>query len=745
MRWIRAAAAIGAALTMVSLGAHAAASVVGMEEIVITAQRIESPLSRTPMSVSAMTGQELQRAGIASTQQLGDYVPNLSIDQSSTLYFTLRGVTSNDATEKGDSSTAFMLDDIYVARPQAQDVSFYDLARVEVLRGPQGTLWGRNTTAGALNVISNRPVHEFAANLHATIGNFNARLADGMINVPISEGVALRGAFAYDRRDSYYLQGVQSAFTENRFRDNLSGRLQGLFEFSATAKLLLRGDYSRMQGSSASSGLRLSDIYDLSDPRYPVRRPGVNSNQLRTRSYVLGGSTRARDNTWGASAEFDWNLGAAALTYLGAYRQLNRDEGFPGNFGFGGVNGLFFGHYWQHSQELRVATSGDGALQAQAGAYYFKEKSKVAYWLKDLVPGYFAPYFGFPQDPTIAENYAGFGQLTYAVVSAVRLTAGLRYSHDSKSRVGATAHQQTLTYHPPPLPACTSAPLPFAGADCRLINDAAGSWSKTTWRTAVDVEVAPNQMLYASVASGYKAGGFGDGCAKGTIDASGLPCNQVVSNDDLYYQPETLTAYEMGFKMKAGGSLRFSGAAFYYDYKNMQLSAIGNVGGAPSLVTRNAGKAEVKGLEFEGSYLPTAHDRWDTAFTWLDAKYLQYIAAGVVNFRGRALDRSPEWTATLGYAHTWPLRTGGSVEASARTRHSDHFVVSVFSAPAQYDQPGFTKTDVALTYTAAADRWYIKAFARNLEDEAVLTTVDGSGNFNSGQPRTVGLSAGINF
>ena len=219
-------------------------------DIVVTANRTELLLSNTPIAMTAIGGADLISSGITNPTQLQESVPNLSIVRGNGLQITIRGVTSTDGTEKGDPSAAFMLDGIYLARPQAQEVSFFDIERVEVLRGPQGTLYGRNSTAGVINVISARPKFEFGGSVDLTYGSFDQILGTAVINVPVSDTVAFRAAVNLDRRDSYLIDGnAGDGINYDPFKDNQTVRLSALFEPADNVSLLIIGDYSKIEGN----------------------------------------------------------------------------------------------------------------------------------------------------------------------------------------------------------------------------------------------------------------------------------------------------------------------------------------------------------------------------------------------------------------------------------------------------------------------------------------------------------------
>lgn len=713
---------------------------VDADEIVVTATRNETLASRTPVALTAVTGEALIAQGVTNPVNLSDTVPNLSIDRNNGLQITIRGVTSSDNTEKGDPSAAFMLDGIYIARAQVQEVSFFDVQRVEVLRGPQGTLFGRNTTAGLVNTLTNAPeLGRFGGSFDAAFGNYDNSQITGVVNLPVGESVAIRAAANYDARDSFYR--APAGYTDpNPYKRNYSGRLSALFE-SGNARLLLRGDYSAIRGQagpsvptynfyrnvdavSSGAGYRLGV-----NPIYIGN--GKSADDLLSIRGMYKGSLARRNETWGVMADFSYDLGPVVLNYLGSYREFDRDEHGAGTI-YGGVLTIpttFVGHYKQNSQELRLSTGGSGPIKAQAGLYYFNEKSSVDYTVFGLlnpVPGRPGYVYSFRQDPTKAESLAAFGQVTWSLTPELRVTGGIRYSHDEKSRVGGTFSCGTV--------ACNGA------GDGSTKNDAKRTFSKTTWRAGIDYDLGDRTLLYAVVSTGYKAGGFNDGCA----DAANPLCGR--TEDTLYYKPETLTSYEAGVKTRfLDNAVRLNLAAFHYDYTNIQLSQI--TGSPPVTRTTNAAKAKIDGVEVEGIIKPAANTRVDFAVTWLNARYDDYRLAPTVDWKGRKLDRSPEFTFNTGITQTVGLGSVGRLDLSARTRVSDSYYLASLANQYQFRVPGFTRTDLSATYHAPDDSWYLQGYVKNVENSIVVTaaSVAEAPLIAVADPRTYGVRAGIRF
>jgi iron complex outermembrane receptor protein len=703
-----------------------------IQEVTVTAQRAPSLESQTPVAMSALSAEQLSAAGIDNPAGLAARLPNVELDNAADgLRITIRGVSSADTTEKGDPSAAFMLDGIYIARPQIQNLSFYDLERVEVLRGPQGTLYGRNTTAGAINVISARPVNRFEAAAGAAIGNYNSRKIDAMLNVPVNDALALRAALAANRHDSYLRNGQGTPYSLGLDRDDVSARLSAKLKLGADATLLLRYDHSKVDDNN-DSFVPDTNFYSGVESGKPVWRGGATRGQL-TNGFVPPNSAPeqgySRKTVDGVAADLAWNLGAATLYYLGSHRTYDHDA--LSNFyyrvapGFAlGVHQSFNGDYAQNSHELRLATNGGGALSAQAGLYYFREESSQLYSFRDLDALGLPPYYVFPHGPTIATSKAVFGQATYRLTDKLRATAGARYTDDRKSRVGSTNFQQASVFNP--------------ATDFKLLNAAAMNTHQTTWRLGADYDLAPSTLLYGAVATGYKAGGFNDGCLAGSVQLGlGCPAALAVPANTLFYQPETLRSYEAGVKTRFWdnkASLNLS--AFHYDYKNLQLSGVAIVQGAPRFVTGNAGEASVKGLEAEGQVAPTRQDRFRYALALLDAHYVSYSPDGIHSWAGNKLDRSPSHALTLGYERTFELARG-EVVAGLGARKSGAYIIAVPTQLLQYRVPSRTETDATLRYRPIRSAWSLMARVKNIENKVHPVSIDSFGMVVPSDPRTV--------
>ncbi|WP_373987111.1 TonB-dependent receptor [Duganella sp. BuS-21] len=707
-----------------------------IQEVTVTAQRAPSLESKTPVSMSTLSAAQLTNAGIDSPADIGARLPNVELDNAPDgLRITMRGVSSADTTEKGDPSAAFLLDGIYIARPQIQNLSFYDLERVEVLRGPQGTLYGRNTTAGVVSVMSKTPINRYEASVAAEIGNYNSRKASAMLNVPVNQMLALRAALNLNRHDSYLTNGQHTSHALGKDRDDQSARLSAKLKITRDATLLLRYDRSKVDDNN-DSFVPDTNFYTGVASGNPVWYGSGTGAQL-TNGFVppngLPEQGYSHKTTSGLSADLTLDLGPATLYYLGAHRDYDHDA--LANFYYRvaptlalGVRENFRGDYTQTSHELRLATNGDGPFSAQAGLYYFREESSQLYTFRDLALIGLPPYYVFPHGPTVATSKAVFGQATYRVTERLRATAGTRYTADHKSRVGSTNFQQGPVFN--------------TATDFALLNDASMKTHQTTWRLGADYDLAPSTMLYGAVATGYKAGGFNDGCLAGSVQL-GLSCPAAlaVPADTLFYQPETVRSYEAGVKTRfwdKRASLNLS--VFRYDYNNLQLSGVAIVAGAPRFVTDNAGAASVKGLEAEGQLAPTAQDRISYAISLLDAHYVRYSPDRVHNWAGKKLDRAPSNTLSLGYE-----RSFGELTAGIGARRSAAYIIAVPAQLLQYRVPAYTQTDASLRYRPQGAAWSVMARVKNLENKVHPINIDSFGMLTPSDPRTVDVRLDYRF
>lgn len=702
-----------------------------LQEITVTATKVATPASKTPVSLSVVGGEDLKSAGITEARALEEVAPNVQIAQESgKLQIAIRGVVSLDMTEKGDPSAAFNIDGAYIARYEAQVGAFMDLERIEVLRGPQGTLYGRNATAGAINLITAKPGKRLEGRVEADIGNFGARRFEGMLNVPLSDMWKLRAVAQKSERDGYVLPGPNAGKTPMDERDDYAARVHLLGQFTPDTSLLLTAETSH-QGGGSPTPVPMGNFFTGKYQDNLPFSPPNSGNNIGNAQYIDRGDTVQRTaggNFKGTSdpaftdndndslrGEFKTSLGFADLTYQLAYLKGKID---------GSGNGIYFGFPIvlkgrgdsdSTSHEIRLNSNGNGALKWVAGAYLFKEDihRESSFTTHITAPfGSFQVYLPFNIDVT-NKSSALFGQATWSMSPATRLTAGLRETRDEKSgtdKFGGVA----------PAPGATTS----AGAYSKTVK-----FSNTSFRLGVDHDLAPGTMVYGSVATGYKAGGFND------------------TSDGGNYKPEHLTALELGVKTRVGERLQLTAGLFHYDYKDMQQTSVVCKTADPSScgsVTNNAASSKADGAEVEARWLVADNGQLRVSLALNEAKFKDYKPAANVDWSGQRLDRAPKSVLALGYSHRFGLASGAEVVASVNTRFNSGYSISDPAAGLRYVQPSFHKSDASVAWNSADTKVSVQAYVKNIEQVNTLESrVPGS--FFLGDPRTFGVRASYSF
>lgn len=702
----------------------------GINEVIITAQKVAQPASKTPVAVSVMSGEDLKDAGVTDARSLAAMVPNVEISQESgMLQVAIRGVVSLDMTEKGDPSSAFNIDGAYVPRYEAQAASFFDLDRIEVLRGPQGTLYGRNATSGAINLITNKPTDKLEGSVSVELGNYKTRRLDGVINIPISKVWAFRAALDSNKHDTYLNPGPNAGQPLDS-QDNKSARLHLQGKFSADTSLLLTAESSKIQGGPPSPVPNTNFFTGTMVENLPFSPPGTGNNiqnavyvdkgataQLTTGLPFEKGVSKNRDNRADSyRAEFKTRLGAVDMTYQLADMKLFLDQVNNGDyFGFPFAN-VVKGDSNAVSHELRFNSTGAGPLRWVAGLYYFDETIHRDSTYTTYIT---APFGAFnvvlPFNSVIKnKSEAAFGQATYSLRDDTRLTLGLRGTRDRKTGAdplgGAAA-----------VPPATTSPQAYY-EDVKFNN--------TSWKVGLDHDLMRNVMLYATVSTGYKAGGFNSAKDAGT------------------YKPETLTAYEAGIKGRfLDNMLQVSADVFHYAYKDQQLTTTSCRTNDPSTCdsyTTNAATSKVDGVELEGKLRVGEDGELNTSLSFTDAQFKDYKPAANVDYSGQHLDRAPTTTASLGYTQHFPLARGDEFVASVATHYASSYLISDLAANDRYRQPGGHKSDASIGYNDAMGRWTAQIYVRNIENEIKIESRVPGGFFVS-DPRTFGVRVGYKF
>ncbi|NDY91884.1 TonB-dependent receptor [Ideonella livida] len=724
-----AAPAAAGAASAPAAEAPAPATPARLQEVVVTAQKVRQPASKTPVALTVVGGEELRAAGVTDARGLTDVAPGVQIGQESgKAQIAIRGVVSLDMTEKGDPSAAFNVDGAYIARPEAQLGSFMDLERVEVLRGPQGTLYGRNATAGAVNLITNKPTQTFGGSVGAEVGNYGRRSLDATLNVPLSEVWAARAAVSKTQRDTYLKPGPNSDIPLES-QDDHAARLHLLGKFSPDTSLLLTAETSH-NGGGGSTPVPIGNFFEGTYTGRLPFSPAGTGNNIANPKYVDRGTTaqltaglpfaahdaRRDDDNTALRAEFRTGLSFAEFTYQLAMLKTEQDDVQNGSyFGFP-FEGRIRGDSKSVSHELRLNSLGQGPLRWVAGAYLFDESIDRDTQYNTFITAPFGAFtVNVPFLPHIEnQSKALFGQMTYALVPATRLTLGLRVTQDQKSGRDPLAG--------------TAAPTGQTSSSAAYT--AKVKFSNTSWKVGVEHDLDRRTMVYGHVATGYKAGGFND------------------HGGSSSYKPENLTAYEGGIKGRfLGDALQLSLGAFHYDYRDLQLNSVVCTSDSPDScgsLTTNAANATVDGAEAEGKLRVGDFGVLRFGLSLNQAKFKTYRPTEDVDFSGQRLDRAPAQVLSLGYSHAFVLGDGAELLATVGTRLNGSYMISDPAEGIRYTQPAFRKSDASLGYTSATGKYSAQLYVKNIENEVTLESrVPGA--FAVGDPRTYGLRLGMKF
>jgi iron complex outermembrane receptor protein len=693
----------------------------GIGEIVVTASRRAESVQRSALSIQALSEATLARANVVKPEDLGNVAAGLSIaagGASPQIY--IRGVGTFGGNAYDEAAVAVSLDGIYISRPWATRGMFFDLQRVEVLKGPQGTLYGRNASGGALNVITAKPqLDKLGGFVEGQLGNYDLRGLTGAINVPLSDTLAVRAAGQFSRRDGYLTDGYNDDQTE-------AGRLQLFWKPNADFSLLIGGHYQHTGGKGAGAVLR---------PQLPGNKWRGASDPAVTAIYraepfigPLLAVPRADGfldaTVYAVNAEMNWNLGFATLTMLPSYRdsKLRDLHYFPG---FGVADNE---HDRQTSVEMRLADDGD-RLKWVAGAFYFDEHQSnlPGLPLQDVIQG-IANQKTENIDLHI-RSYAAFGEATYKVSDNFRVTGGLRYTYERKLIDGDLVNNSFPNQAPPPVcsigtfdPSSTLAPL-FCRLSVPMVNRL--TFESVTFKAGVEFDLGPRSMAFANVSTGFKSGGYYQAPPPNT------------------FRPEKLTAYVAGIKNRfLDNRLQVNVELFYWDYKDHQESFIGptSIPGFYAFNTANAGRAKSYGADLDILFRPTAADEFSLKVQYNKSRYDSFsydnptaifgppvtgcaigpLQGGVqeVNCSGLPLMRAPLWAGTVGYNHTFDLGDAGDVTASFDAQ----FESGSYRSPAFLDtgrQPAYAIGNFDLAYTTADKRFVVSAFVHNVWNEAV--------------------------
>ncbi len=711
---LAAAIAPATALAQDTAGADAADESAG-NVIVVTARRREERAIDVPISLTAVSGEELAQRGALDITDVGNIAPNVTLESSratnSTLSAFIRGIGQQDPVSGFEQGVGIYLDDVYLNRPQAAVLDIYDVERIEVLRGPQGTLYGRNTIGGAVKYVTKRLPQDAYFKARATYGTYDQ--AEGVVTagVPVSDLVRVGASIARLSRGGFGDNLTNGL--ENYNKDVWAGRASmELGGYGEPVFLRIQGDYTR----------------DKSNPRGGHRLiPGLNSgapvldNVFDTRGALNDPVQDVESYGVMMSGEIEFS-DALTLRSISAWRKDSTDT--PIDFDALpavdlDVPGSYFNE--QLSQEVQLLWDDGGALTGLLGFYYLDAKADTLFDVRIFTT--FPGLTAFTEADVDTETYAVFGDFTYDLTDQISLSVGGRYTWDER-----TASILRQNYLGGGSPIFGGAGVPFGAPS----TDFTGSrkFKKFTPRASISFMPTPDHNIYASYSKGFKGGGFdprGVG-ANAPAASPGNPTDAEVASF-LSFRPEEVDSYELGYKGSLmDGRVNVAVAGFYADYTDVQIpgSVACSVGGLPTFcgIVSNAGKASFKGIEFEGSARLGSGFSLSASAGWIDAKYDEYITniGGVPTdvAQHRKVQNTPEFTGSGTISYNMPLGDGDLYMGATASYRSK---TNQFELPNPYiDQGGYALVDASVVYKAPGNRWSIGVFGKNLFDKEYKTS-----------------------
>jgi iron complex outermembrane receptor protein len=714
-----------------------------LEEVLVTARRREESMQEVPIAVSAFSADELRMLQAEDLSGLQGSVPNLNLVQgrgsanSANIY--IRGIGQPDALQTFDPGVGVYLDDVYIARIQGALFNLYDVQRVEVLRGPQGTLYGKNTIAGAIRLISKKPPEELAGQAEVSYGDYDYFSAKGYLGGPVTDNFGASVAGVYVTRSGINVDPA----TDREYNDidTAAGRVILEWDPTENVNVNFAADYTRSR-NELNLGRPEAPLVSVNlVPGIPpkVLQPAPTTPWNNTVATSFTGNEGQQMDNWGTALTVGWQLNDAwLLKSITAYRSLEPDNYVDIDASIYELGDVFVGvDQDQTSQEFQLLYSSD-RLEAVMGLYYFGEdiKSDQTAWADDFLKLGAIPitFTRTVNDKLNTDSYAAFGQATYRFTDRWSGTLGIRYTDESKDYF-----RTTTTFF--------GAPLQAAGTTFEYKDDE--SWTAWTPTIAVDYRLTDETLLYASATEGFKSGGF-----NGRANTPG---------ETGSYDPEFVWTYEIGAKNTlADGRLRLNADVFYSDYTDFQARVSDVVDpDAPiptfSFPVLNAGSMEMYGAELEATWIPIDELNLQAQIGYLHADYREFTASTVIAGKPVEIDRSdenppfaPEWTARLAVAYTFNLAENGGLTLSADMLYRDKQWLSVDNRDV-LTQDSYALMNVLVSWASASNHWYGSAGIKNLTDEVYKVDAQefsSVGNIQTayyGDPQTWQVIAGYRF
>jgi iron complex outermembrane receptor protein len=637
-----------------------------VDEIIVTARKFDENIQDIPMSVQVMSAELLDTLDLTRIYDLQFNVPGLVVNNLGLngAGFALRGV----ADQGGSSlSVAPHLIGVYLGTSNLAITRLFDLDRIEVLKGPQGTLYGRNSTGGSLNFVTHAPEKEFGADLEAAYGSFDTTRLQGYVNLPFDR-LALRISYTGAEGDGF----IHNTVDKRVFAEPDHWGLRASLRFDVSERLRIDGVVQRVFDDGASAELWLPQLDFLPDP-----------SDIHLTTVTLADPFLETSNA-NANINIEYDLDFATLRSITGYADSeirDRDDcaGSPPLAGC--VRGAVPSRHHQWSQELQLVsrrreTNGGDTIDWLLGAYFYGDDAWRNYYQLAPVTG---PVAAFDNTSASEESTrAVFGQATWRLGERWRITAGYRLSTETREfEIVGTG-----------------------GRDPQTLVKSRNDWQSDSWRLDLAYAINDDILAYAGVSTGFKSGGF-------TVRGMGLL-------DD--FAPENLTAYETGLKSQwLDRRLTLNAAAYYYDFHDLQIVTSTLTDAGPIFETDNAAKVEIYGIDSDASFQVSDRLNISGGVVWLPKReFVEYrTVSDDDTLSGNDVTRAPEWTAVAAIDYQYPLRKRGTLGARAEYNYRSDFFYTPANVP-EYAQDAFGLLNLILRYEPASEKWYLFASGRNL-------------------------------
>lgn len=697
-----------------------------LEEVIVTAQHREESLQDVPIAITAIGAEELRAADISDINAISLRTPGFSMGTFTPaqpqLY--IRGVGSNADGASEDQSVVVFLDGVYLGRTAGQAFDLYDLERIEVLRGPQGTLYGKNAAGGALNIVTQKPSDELEGGVEVSGGDLGYVSTRAKISGPLGENLAGKLSMSYKERDGY-VQSVVADLDDFNAYDSTAVRGQLRATPTDSLELLFTADYAQDNRVSPGRSIGTEFLQEQIVASGPFD-PGFYDNLLEV-------EPRSDIETWGLSFQANWDIGNGTLTSITSYRETDAnvlDIAFSAGFAFQSLASLdntVDEQGEQFTQELRYALDLNDSVFLQTGVFYLNEQVDrresldiVCGILCGLPPGAAFPLpQGSADQSNETDSYGVFAQAIWTLTDRLDLTLGARYTYEEKSATNIGTPDGAFAILEP------------------YAIDVENDWSAFTPKVALNYAISDALTAYGTVSTGFKSGGY-QGVAPTAVAAS------------TPFDEENVINYEIGMKGTFfDETLRVSAAAFRMDYEDLQVLVLTvQESGLPGpQLTANAGEAQIQGVELEAQWLLGSYLQFLGTYAYLDTEYTQ-LDNNLAEFEGNALRNAPEHAYSLSAIFDYPVATG-AVNARADYVYKDDAFQDIPNL-IEGAMPAYDVLNLRLAYAPADYRWEVAAWIKNALDEEYLLH---NSVLNPGlaqlplpaAPRTWGITATYNF